>query len=94
MPSVRSLASELAINPNTIQRAYAALESEGIIYSLPARGRFISGNTERVVDARKSELIETLAATLRELKAIGCESDEVKVVMDLAWRDSINDRNQ
>lgn len=87
MPSVRSLAAELAINPNTIQRAYAALEAEGVIYSLPARGSFISGNTESVIAARKSELIERLADTLRQLKAIGCDSDEVKVVMDLAWRD-------
>ena len=48
MPSVRSLAAELAINPNTIQRAYAALEAEGVIYSLPARGSFVSDNTQKM----------------------------------------------
>ncbi|MCI8332551.1 MAG: GntR family transcriptional regulator [Clostridiales bacterium] len=87
MPSVRSLASELAINPNTIQRAYAALEAEGVIYSLPARGSFVSDNTQRVIDARKNELIDKLANLLKELKELGCDEAEVKVVMDLAWRD-------
>ncbi|MCI8590574.1 MAG: GntR family transcriptional regulator [Clostridiales bacterium] len=87
MPSVRSLASELAINPNTIQRAYAALEAEGVIYSLPARGSFVSDNTQRVIDSRKNELIERLASLLKELKELGCDPAEVKVVMDLAWRD-------
>jgi len=87
MPSVRSLASELAINPNTIQRAYAALEAEGVIYSLPARGSFVSDNTQRVIDSRKNELIDKLAHLLKELKELGCDPAEVKVVMDLAWRD-------
>ena len=86
MPSVRSLAAELAINPNTIQRAYAALEAEGVIYSLPARGSFVSDNTQKVIELRKDELIEKLAKLLRELKSLGCDPDEVKVVMDLAWR--------
>lgn len=86
MPSVRSLAAELAINPNTIQRAYAALEAEGVIYSLPARGSFVSDNIQKVIELRKDELIEKLAKLLRELKSLGCDPDEVKVVMDLAWR--------
>ena len=86
MPSVRSLAAELAINPNTIQRAYAALGAEGVIYSLPARGSFVSDNTQKVIELRKDELIEKLAKLLRELKSLGCDPDEVKVVMDLAWR--------
>lgn len=91
LPSVRSLAGELGINPNTIQRAYAALEAEGVIYSLPARGSFVSGNTDGVIGARKSELLDKLTRTMRELKALGCEPEEIKAVMDLAWRESKND---
>ena len=45
LPSVRSLAQQLSINPNTIQRAYAELESEGYIYSVPGKGSFASGDT-------------------------------------------------
>ena len=43
LPSVRALATELAINPNTIQKAYTELENEGYIYSVPGRGSFSRG---------------------------------------------------
>ncbi|MBQ8697164.1 MAG: GntR family transcriptional regulator [Clostridia bacterium] len=93
LPSVRALAGELGINPNTIQRAYGALEAEGVIYSLPARGSFVSGNTDGVIDTRKMELLDGLYRAVSELKALGCGSDEIKTVFDLAWREN-NDRNK
>ena len=43
LPSVRSLATQLSINPNTIQRAYNELEAEGYIYSVAGKGSFVSG---------------------------------------------------
>lgn len=42
LPSVRSMATELSINPNTIQRAYAELERQGYIYSIQGKGSFVS----------------------------------------------------
>ena len=47
LPSVRSLAMELAINPNTIQRAYAQLEQEGYVYSVSGRGTFVAEGGEQ-----------------------------------------------
>ena len=44
MPSVRALATELSINPNTIQKAYAVLEQEGYIYPVKGMGNFVSVN--------------------------------------------------
>ena len=46
MPSVRSLAMELSINPNTIQRAYAELERDGYIYTVKGRGNFVRENND------------------------------------------------
>lgn len=46
LPSVRSLAVELAINPNTIQRAYGELEKKGVVYSVPGRGSFLASGQE------------------------------------------------
>ena len=46
LPSVRSMASQLSINPNTIQRAYAELEAEGYIYSVPGKGSFAAAEGE------------------------------------------------
>ena len=43
LPSVRDLAAELAINPNTIQRSYRELESQGWIQSVPGKGSFVQG---------------------------------------------------
>ena len=65
LPSVRSMATELAINPNTIQRAYAELEREGFIYSLPGKGSYTaSPNPEGTLERRA-----VLTARLRELIA-------------------------
>ena len=47
LPSVRSLATELSMNPNTIQRAYAELERQGYIYSVKGRGSFVAGQNRR-----------------------------------------------
>ena len=46
LPSVRELASQLAINPNTIQRAYRELENEGYIYTVAGKGTFVAENTD------------------------------------------------
>ncbi len=46
MPSVRSLAMELSVNPNTIQRAYAQLEQDGYLYTIVGRGNYVTSETE------------------------------------------------
>lgn len=76
LPSVRELATQLAINPNTIQRAYRELESEGYIYSIAGKGSFVSAGVE-VPDMRKNELFEELDRIVRELKFLGAGNDEL-----------------
>ena len=56
LPSVRELAAKLAINPNTIQKAYRDLESEGYIYTVTGKGTFVAERKE-VYDARAKELL-------------------------------------
>ena len=55
MPSVRTLAMDLATNPNTVQKAYAQLEREGFIYTVKGRGNFVKENTN-LVCARQDEI--------------------------------------
>jgi len=76
LPSVRELASELAINPNTIQRAYRELENEGYIYSVPGKGSF-AGEKKEVVDDRKAELLKMFDEAVRELGYLGINEDEL-----------------
>ena len=53
LPSVRSLARELGINPNTVQRAYQELEGQGIIYQATGRGSFVSPNAQNLASIQK-----------------------------------------
>ena len=57
LPSVRALATQLSINPNTIQRAYNELEGEGYIYSVPGKGSFATGDPD-ADDSRRRDLME------------------------------------
>lgn len=75
IPSVRELASSLAINPNTIQKAYKDLENEGYIYSMKAKGSFVSPRNETAKEADTSLLTEALSQTARELKFLGISKD-------------------
>ena len=58
LPSVRSLAMELSINPNTIQRAYSELEREGFIYSVKGRGNFVKMNENLIIKEQEKLLIK------------------------------------
>ena len=71
LPSVRQLAAQLAINPNTIQRAYNELEAEGYAASIPGKGSFAVGGARAKNDARRRELSALLRETAAELRAMG-----------------------
>jgi GntR family transcriptional regulator len=76
LPSVRELATSLAINPNTIQRAYRELEQEGYVYTVPGKGSFVAGVPEED-GVRKRELLETLDKTVEELLFLGVSWGEL-----------------
>ncbi len=76
LPSVRSLAASLAINPNTIQRAYAALEEEGYVVCEPGRGAFVTRGRPKT-DPRREELLGQYDALVRELLFLGIPEEEL-----------------
>ena len=80
LPSVRSLAQQLSINPNTIQRAYNELESEGYIYSVPGKGSFASGDTG-AEERRKQDLLEQLLELAAELNDLGVSGEELAALV-------------
>ena len=79
LPSVRSLATQLAINPNTIQRAYAELETEGYISSVAGRGSFVSAGDGKHL-RRIAELTGRLVPLLEELKSLGYTREQLLVL--------------
>ena len=77
LPSVRDLASQISINPNTIQRAYRDLEAEGCIYSVPGKGSFASGGNTAAT-TQKNDLLKRFRALLSELKSAGIDRPELE----------------
>ena len=75
LPSVRALASSLAINPNTIQRAYAQLEMEGYVYSVAGRGTFVAEGQEQNL-VRRREVEDKVRPLLQELRELGMTEGE------------------
>ncbi len=76
LPSVRDLASQTTINPNTIQRAYRELEAEGYIYSISGRGSFASGRPE-LDEKKRAELDGRLTDTIKQELMMGVEPEDI-----------------
>lgn len=75
MPSVRSLAVELSINPNTIQRAYSELERMGFLYTVKGRGNFVAYD-ESLRKVRREEILAKLDALAQEAREFGISREE------------------
>ena len=76
LPSVRNLAMELSINPNTIQKAYGELERNGFIYSVKGRGNFVAANNG-LREAKKEDIKTQILALVKEGDSIGLTKDDI-----------------
>ena len=90
MPSVRSLAVELSINPNTIQKAYALLEQEGYIYPVRGRGNYVADVTALAEKSRQKLLAEAEQLILSG-KEMGITRSEYISVIDRLYREGDTD---
>ena len=81
LPSVRELASQLAINPNTIQRAYRELENEGYIYTLVGKGTFVAENGN-IDNTREKELLQGFDELVTELLYLNVPKEKLKERID------------
>ncbi len=78
LPSVRMLAMELSVNPNTIQRAYSELERRDVIYSAKGRGNFVSESVEGLRRRRLDEIAEKIKSLVKEARTLGATEDQLK----------------
>ena len=86
LPSVRELAAQLSINPNTIQRAYRELEAEGYICTVQGKGSFVAA-LSAVHDERRKKLLLQFAATASELLRLGVDREELYRLMEKEAQD-------
>ena len=88
LPSVRSLASELGVNPNTVSKTYQELEKRGYVYSEKGKGCFVSNNeAEKMIEQDKLNDLSTL---LTELKMHHIDKRSVQEVVDSIYREDEN----
>lgn len=85
LPSVRSLAIELSINPNTIQRAYAELERTGFIYTVKGKGNYVAAD-QIWMGNEKTNVLKDLGKILEQVIALGISESETKSFVEETYR--------
>ena len=81
LPSVRELAAEAGINPNTVQRAFSELEREGLIYTQRATGNYVTENADEIKSARQALAKTQVAEFLSNMQSLGYSVGDVIVLL-------------
>lgn len=81
MPSVRNLAMELSLNPNTIQRAYQELERAGYIYTIRGKGSFVSESAQ-TADKKRQEIKKEIQTSVEKALLAGISPDELRSMLE------------
>ena len=91
LDSVRSLAADAMVNPNTMQKALAELEREGFVYSKRTSGRFVTDNKELIENERKNLVKDNVKKTLDTLINLGYTNDEILNLVEEILREDNNE---
>ena len=81
LPSVRELAAEASVNPNTMQKALSELERTGLVYSQRTSGRFITEDTKMIDDIKSEIAQEIISQFLENMQKLGFQKDEAVSLM-------------
>lgn len=82
LPSVRQLAMELSLNPNTIQKAYSELLSRKEIYSVRGKGNFVSGDCNAIQQRRLEQIRQEIAGLLQQAKEFGASITQCNELLE------------
>ena len=87
IPSVRQLALEAAVNPNTVQHAFSDLENEGLIVSRGTLGRFVTEDTNIIEKARQKLAEQTVGCFIEKIKKLSVSQDEIITMIGEKWNE-------
>lgn len=90
LPSVRDLAQEAAVNPNTMQKALSELERSGLIYSQRTSGRFITEDKELIHQMKKELAAAEVSAFVAHMKQLGITPEEIRQLLAETIEDEEN----
>ena len=91
LPTAVQVVSSLAINPNTVLKAYRDLEREGLVAARPGRGTFVVGQLPRTDPAAQAKFRRSMASWLRSAREAGLTAEEVEAIYRTAFRDSFGE---
>lgn len=77
IPSIRDMATELGINPNTVKKAYSILENKGVIVTISTKGTFITKKTESVLENTVNDKINQIKKCIEEIENYGISRNEI-----------------
>lgn len=84
LPSVRELAVEAGVNPNTMQRALAELERENLVFSQRTSGRFVTEDIQMIEDAKRAIAADRVENFLKAMDQLGFEKEEILSLIQAA----------
>ena len=87
MPSVRQLATELGINPNTIQKAYRRMEEEGMILSIPGKGSFVSDDLADMLTKQREDQRSKAKQMLQSCREMGLTKEEITQIVEEIYKE-------
>jgi len=87
MPSVRQLATELGINPNTIQKAYRRMEEEGMILSIPGKGSFVSDDLADMLTKQREDQRSKAKQMLQSCREMGLTKEEITQMVEESYKE-------
>lgn len=93
LPSVRDMAAEAGVNPNTMQRAMAELEREGLVFSQRTSGRQVTEDVQLIKRAKLSLAERHLDSFMKAMGELGLEQDEIIKLIMTAWKGEENNGN-
>lgn len=89
LPSVRDLAGEAAVNPNTMQRAFSELEREGLVYAKRTNGRFITEDTTMINQLKQQMALDAVSQFLDSMRQLGFSDKEALELLQSAVKEEL-----
>lgn len=85
--SVREYATELKVNPNTVQKVYAELENQNLIYTQRGIGKFVTEDKNKINDLRQELFNETIDKFIEDSKALGFTRETILAIISERYRE-------
>ena len=94
LPSVRVLSQEIHVNPNTLQKAFTALEHDKICYSVSGSGRYVSKGAKKIIRHRKLGKLDAVASLVASLKMFGVSREQIVECINNVYSDEQTIRDE